>query len=534
MAKQKDENRKKGTFGDVRLPVTKKYIFPLTRKQMMLIGGVGCALIVLYYMADAFLLHNTFISSGPLSANHANFESECAKCHQSFKGVKDSKCSTCHEKTNDKLGVYTFAAHYVYRSEDANRIQTGKQQHGGDEQPCASCHPDHLGRDAKITQVLDAKCSTCHYKSFNKDHPQFEFARTNAPDDSTLKMTHVKHTKEVLKLLKTPNIERACLYCHNPMADGTGFKSLDFDMHCGDCHLTIGSEVKGLTIKDPANPLSPGVETLEMIQRRRGPGTFWAFYTNPNEFESNNGKVKKSPVYHRDPWILENLKLMYRTLYSDSSLADLLNASGRGAMRSVLQIYNEAIRTLQDYVVGLRSRPEPEVQMELIRIDSLLKEAQQKVNSGGMMLPEVFGMMKAMAENPSLTQSQRSDLEDFALKLTKPCQECHIVERAAILSVKASQRTFMRAEFDHRAHITQRRCLECHDTIPVEQALAGDTTMSSIVAVFDRASTHNIPKIENCFECHTKDAGSNNCVRCHFMHPNKENRGSLQLFVEKK
>ncbi len=534
MAKEKDASRKKGAFGDVRLPVTKKYIFPLTRKQMTLIGGIGCALVALYYAADAFLLHNTFISSGPLSANHANFESECAKCHQSFSGVKDSKCSTCHEKTNDKLGVYTFTAHYVYRSEDANRIQTSKDKHGSNEKPCASCHPDHHGRDAKLTVVPDMRCSECHYKSFSKDHPEFEFARTNAPDDSTLKMTHVKHAKEVLKKLNTPNIEAACLYCHNPMADGKGFRSLDFDIACGDCHLTTSSETPSLTIKDRTNPASLGVETLEMIQQRRGPGTIWAFYTNLNEFSINNGKVKKSPVYHRDPWIEENLKQIYHTLYSDSTLADLLSASGRGAMKSKLQIYNQAIKTLQDYVVGLRSRPEPEVQMELMRIDSLLKEAQQKVNSNGTMLPDIFGMMKMMAENSSLTQSQRNDLEDFAVKLTKPCQECHYVEHAAILSVKASQRTFMRAEFDHRAHITQRRCLECHDIIPVEKALAGDTTVIAIVAMIDKAATHNIPTIENCFECHTKETGSSTCVTCHFMHPNKENRGSLQLFVEKK
>jgi hypothetical protein len=271
-----------------------------------------------------------------------------------------------------------------------------------------------------------------------------------------------------------------------------------------------------------------------MIQRRRGPGTIWSFYTNPNEFSINSGKAKKSPVYHRDPWILENLKQIYRTLYSNSGLADLLNASGRGAMKSRLQIYNEAIKTLQEYMTGLRSRPEPEVQMELMKIDSLLKEAQQTVNSNGAMLPDILSMMNMMAENSSLTQSQRNDLEVLALKLTKPCLECHYVEHAAILSVKASQRTFMRAEFDHRAHITQRRCLECHDIIPVGQALAGDTTILATVLMIDKAGTHNIPMVDNCFECHTTKAGSNSCVTCHFMHPNKGNRSSLQLFVEKK
>ncbi len=528
MAKPGNENRRKGTFARGLLPVAKTYIRPVTRKKLAILGGIGCALVALYYVADAFLLSSTFLSGGPLSANHSNFESECAKCHQSFRGVVNSKCSVCHEKTNDKLGVYTFKAHYLHRSEETKRIQDGMSKHGKDETNCASCHPDHRGRGAAITRVLDSQCAQCHYSSFNKDHPPFRLLAV--ADDSTLKMTHVKHTKELLKKLNTPNIEQACLYCHNPQPDGKGFKALDFDMHCADCHLTTSSETPALTIKDASIAASPGVETLETIQRRKGPGTIWAFYTNPNEFSVSNGKVKKSPVYHRDPWILENLKQIYRTLYSDSSLADLLNASGRGATKSKQQIYAEAIKTLRDYVAGLRSRPEPEVQMELVRIDSLLNAAESKIMRGREILPDLMPMMKMISENSSLTQEQRAALEDFALKLTRPCQECHMVEHASILSVKASQRTFQRAEFDHRAHITQRRCLECHDVIPVEQALAGDTTG---IAVIDKASTKNIPGIQNCYECHTKDAGSNACVTCHFMHPNKENRGSLQLFVTK-
>ncbi len=525
MAKQKDESRKKGTFGDVRLPVTKEYVFPVSRKQMMMLGGIGCALIALYYAADAVLLNNTFISSGDLSSNHSQFESNCASCHQSFAGVTDSKCSTCHEKANDKLGVYTFSAHYLYRSEDAGRIGTAKKKHASDEQRCANCHPDHKGREAAITRTPDSKCASCHFSSFNKNHPEFAFARTNTPDDSTLKMTHVLHTKEVLKLLKTPNAEQACLYCHEAQPDGKGFKSLDFDAHCGDCHLTANVETSSLAIKDAANPSSIGVETLEMIQRRRGPGTTWAFYTNPNEFTVSGSRVKKSPVYHRDPWVLENLKQLYRIMHSDSTLADLLAASGQGTTRSKEEVYHEAIKTLQEYVIGLRSHPEAEIQRELTMIDSLLKAAQRRISFGDM-LPELPGLAQSVK-----AVTQRQEIDDFAQKLAKPCLECHYVQGASILNVKASQRSFLRAEFDHRAHIIQRRCLDCHNVIPVERAIAGDTTG---VAAIDKASTHNIPKLDNCTECHTQSAGLSNCVSCHFMHPNKQNRGSLQLYVERK
>ncbi len=530
MAKQDNEQGRKGVFADVRLAVAKKYIRPLTRKQMVLIGGIGCAIVALYYAVDALARNNTFISSGYVSSNHANFESDCVKCHQPFRGTLDAQCSTCHEKTKDRLGVYTFAAHYLYRSEDGARIQRAKQQHARNELQCASCHPEHRGRSAMITEVPDVRCASCHFSSFTRNHPEFEFARTVAPDDSTLKMTHVKHTKELLKKLNTTNIETACLYCHNADARGKGFMPLDYDKHCGDCHLTTSSETPSLAISDPNDPVTPGVETLEMIQRRRGPGTLWAFYTNPNEFTLSGNRMRKSPVYHRDPWILENLRRLRQVLYGDSSLIDLLNAIPSVKGSPTRQTYLEAIASLEQYVIGLRSRPELEVQAELARIDSLLKVARRRLNEGEM-LSDPLPLMTLEAMNPSLTDAQRQAIDDFALKLTKPCLECHEVQHAAILGVKASQRTLLRAEFDHRAHITQRRCLECHDAIPVAEALAGDTTG---IAALDRATTQNLPRKENCLQCHSPTEASSTCVTCHFMHPNKENRASLQLFVEKK
>lgn len=534
MAKPLDDKRTKGTFSAIRLAVAKNYVFPSSRKLMMLAGGIGCAAFVLYFLLDSLLLGNTFTSTGPLSSNHATFEKECSKCHQSFKTVSNSKCSTCHEKTNDKVGVYTFAAHYVYRSGEATRIKTSQAKYSFKEIPCASCHPDHRGREVKITEVPDAKCVTCHpYGSFNTDHPEFDFVRTKMPDDSSLIFTHIRHTKFVLDKLQkeigTVYIEKACLYCHISRPDGKSFKPIDYDMNCGDCHLTASMESASLTIKDPANPNSPGVETLEMIQRRRGPGTQWAFYTSPNEFTTRGGnKVVKSPIYHKDPWILENLKQIRQTLYTDDGLSDLLKASGFNPRIMRSDQFDKVIATLQDYVLGLRSRPEPEVQSELARIDSFLRVLKRRTT----MASNYDSSFVMKTENPDLTLGQRNDIEEFGLKLTKPCLQCHVVSNASIMQVKADQRTLSRAEFDHRAHIVERRCLECHIEIPVAQVLV-DKDTSATLLVKDRSATQNIPKISNCMECHSASKASNMCVTCHYMHPNKESRGSLELFVEK-
>jgi hypothetical protein len=214
-------------------------------------------------------------------------------------------------------------------------------------------------------------------------------------------------------------------------------------------------------------------------------------------------------------------------LYTDEGLSDALQAAGLNPRISGSDQYNKVIATLQTYVLGLRSRPEPEVQNDLSRIDSLLRVLKRKTTMASD--PSVFAMM---TENPALTPGQRTDLEDFALKLARPCMQCHVISGAGIMQVKADQRTVIRSEFDHRAHIVERRCLDCHTSIPVAQVLIDKDTSASLL-VRDRSATQNIPGISNCVECHSSSKSANMCVTCHFMHPNKENRGSLELFVEK-
>jgi hypothetical protein len=500
---------------------------------MMAIGIVAGAVVLVWFLANGFFFKKSLYSEGPLSFNHASIESDCAKCHESFKAVNNTKCSLCHEKANDRVGTYTFVSHYIYKSGDMKRVKSSQQKYGAQELMCASCHPDHKGRNAQITDVPDAKCTRCHeYGSFNKNHPQFEFVRNHIPDDSTLIFTHIRHVKEVLKKIKSVNIEQACLYCHQSEPDGKNFKAISFDAHCADCHQPVALESKSpkLEIRDPASPMTPGVETLQMIQARRGPGTEWAFATNPNGFVMKPGnKVQKVPVYHKDPWVLENLKQIRQTLYVDLGLSDLLRSSGSVSSGRRQMVYAEALQALRAYVAGLRGRPEPEIQDDIARIDSLLMAAQSQINTPADSLSDKVFDLRIENENPNLTAQQKKDFESFARKVAGPCLECHMVEHASIVRVQPDQKVLRRAEFDHRAHVLQRRCLECHTDIPVEQAIAGDTTG---VTLKDRSSVQNIPMIENCYQCHTPQEASNRCVTCHYMHPNKANRANLQLFVQ--
>jgi hypothetical protein len=537
MAQNENSTKKKGTFSDLRLAVARKYIFPDSRRAMMAAGGLACLAVLVYYVIDFNFLKSNVAASGPLSSFHANFEKDCAACHQQFDAVTNAKCSVCHEKTGDQLGVYTFAGHYVYRSGDIRRVKESEHKFSAKEEPCAVCHQEHWGRTAAITSVSDAQCVSCHlYGSFNKKHPQFQFAAQKIADDTTLAFTHIRHVKEVVKREKLQDLERACLYCHNPQPDGKRFAAIDFDTHCSACHLNGSIATPALKMKSVDDPFSPGVETLDAMRRKGGPGLAWAFSSNPNDFQIKPGnRLIKSPVRHQDPWILENLKMIRRALYPGAALefADLLKAPekspAQNGIATSMAVYQEAIQTLENYAAGLRGRPEPEVQKDLAKIDSLLKVTRNKLRRQTYLKANGKLGLPPNAVKPNLPPDQAAGLNELAESLTKPCLECHTVANAGIVRVQKDQQILRRAEFNHRAHVVQRRCLECHTGIPIV-AQAGSA--KTVPAALDRAAIQNIPGIENCRACHNASATSNRCVTCHYFHPNKTNRASMLLYMD--
>ncbi|MFQ5607956.1 MAG: hypothetical protein ACE5GA_08415 [Candidatus Zixiibacteriota bacterium] len=507
----------------------------------MIVYGSLIGALALGWFAFDFVFHSGgFITAGPLSSNHANFAEQCEKCHVSAGDVTDARCSICHEKSGDRTGVYSFAAHYVYVSSDPTRAR-GASVNRAHETECRVCHTEHNGRDDPITSVSDERCLGCHdYGSFNSRHPEFEFLRGRVPDDSALKFTHARHTKFVIERFekegKNTFIEQACLNCHRPDAQGLGFQPLDFDEHCSNCHLTSGSRTATLEVAR-ADVVTAGVETLEMIQQRRGPAARWAFYVNPNELslKARGAKVVKAPVYHEDPWIMENLATLRGKLYGNTDLFDLVPLSGSLNPIEAEALRNEVVDRLTEKVDLLRGRPEDAVQADIVILDSLMDLLSELLPSLTTRELSALFNSDSLAARPELSVEQRASLEAFVEKLTggpnKLCQECHYVERSAIRRVRADQSTLARSVFDHHAHILDRGCLDCHNVIPIVSDTAIDTTLQRAL---DRSATTNLPGISNCRECHSSRQVSNSCVSCHLFHPNKSGRSNFQLFAEKK
>lgn len=514
----------KGFFGTLKLSLAQRYVLPEARRVLVALGGLGGLCVLAYYAVDALLLQNQFIASGPVSSGHAKFETDCRACHEPFQTATSAKCSVCHEKTGDTLGVYSFAAHEIYRSADPRRITAGAQ-----EQECAGCHQEHDGREAKLTGVADDRCLPCHeFGSFNRSHPQFDFIAPPAADDSTLRFTHIRHVAEVAKREQLTDRERACLYCHNPRPDGRHFEPIAFDTHCSACHLQPNSETPALAVRNPGDP-APGVELLEEMRRRGGPALAWVKNLSAGEFQIKSGnRVVKSPVRHADPWILENLRSLRRLLYPENGLTDLIKAGSPAATGApALQpVYDEALQALRRQAEALRSRPEPEMRKELVRLDSLLKVAQNKIRRQEFAAKDARLFRSALQPNAQVSPAQAQAILGLADNLTRNCQRCHVVANAAIQRVQKDQQILRRAEFDHRAHILQRRCLECHTAIPMFEPV------TATAAAADRAAIQNVPGIENCRGCHNAAETSNRCVTCHYYHPNKTNRASLLLYVD--
>jgi len=596
----------KGIFGSVRLPISKSYINLRPRNQIIRIGVIGALFVTIIIGLNFFLQDASILSNGPLSSNHANLESDCAACHNhafddglstpndnptltslldvfSFDSVRDQNCATCHEKFGDPMGVYTFTAHYLYRSKDLTRGNESE-----DEVPCFSCHPEHLGKRASITEVSDAGCVSCHpFGSFNEQHKEFAFAAEGLPDSANLKFTHIYHVKQVMAWNEFVDIEKACLECHNAGPDGKNFAPLDFDRHCGTCHLTDAEKTPALQVWNSREPNAPGIFTLEDFRSRGDLGDEWAFRTSTGEFSRIDDSIVKSRIYHEDPWILANLKRLRRTMGTELGLSELLRASlDVPDPHDDKILHKEAIETLRSFITELRSHPESMVIDELTQLNRLLQRVEAGIRDPYTSVDKTKFLEGSEQAGTRLSEEQVQEFEKVVALLTEPCQTCHIFQNGFVARVQTDQRALTRAEFDHRAHIFQRRCLDCHTGIPfldyiprkgpltserlnteltkkglegswlaqasglseeaVSDVLGGTIDLSEQLeqrfievldswpseTLEDNSSIQNLPIIEQCQTCHQVEVSSNRCVTCHLFHPNKLNRANLLLYVE--
>lgn len=519
-----DQRFGKGFFSGRRLPVSPRYVRAPGRARLYAIGGIALVLIVGLALSDAFLGTGSAIARGPLSQSHALFGSECATCHTPLEGVPDVKCESCHESARSATGTFSFERHYVYRSEEFDRSAPADR-----EVSCAHCHREHEGRTASLVAVENAVCARCHgFRSFGADHPEFAFAAEGAFERPNLRFPHVLHVKQVLEEREVTGLEGSCLECHEPTADGRSFQPLSFERHCDACHLTQGTTTPPLPIAASGRV---GVRTLQQIRAEADPATVWADSWNPNEFQERGGEVQKRPVYHADPWVMENLRRLRRELYPGARLAQLIAASADlPAGEPVATLHHEAIAALRGQVEALRGQPSRQVQRELDDLSELLTEAERRVNDPATPLDETRFDIGTADRSPALEAGELSAAAFGALidSLTLECRSCHQVDRATIVRVQKDQRSIRNAEFDHSAHVIHASCLDCHDQIPIREFVEREEEPAPEL---DHAEILNLPASETCRSCHTSGRASVRCTSCHRFHPDAPNPLQSNRFV---
>jgi len=136
-------------------------------------------------------------SPGPLSAkgqpdmalkgyrSHAEFESQCGLCHAPFEISQAELCIDCHQSISQQISA-----------------QQGTHSHIPNVNQCASCHPDHRGRDFDVTLAA--------MPMFDHSNTDFSLAWHQVNYDTTPMECIACHVIETRFKVNVDN----CAYCH--------------------------------------------------------------------------------------------------------------------------------------------------------------------------------------------------------------------------------------------------------------------------------------------------------------------------------
>jgi hypothetical protein len=134
-----------------------------------LLAGVAVGVTVLWLVGGVLTgeRSNERYSHGELAVKHQQLDSHCAACHVDFSPISqnawnaalvspfstdpknvqilpaDAKCQACHP--------FTSLADIHHANQKLESLTS-----------CGSCHHDHRGRNAALSQVADSDCTSCH------------------------------------------------------------------------------------------------------------------------------------------------------------------------------------------------------------------------------------------------------------------------------------------------------------------------------------------------------------------------------------
>ncbi len=220
-----------------------------------------------------------WLMPGPLSGPHASL-TDCASCHsgigagplgflQSFAAGSDphdngKQCLTCHDAGKDPFTPHTYPTDDLAKLTAALETKGETQDSwvhriafappkklastGQPEIFCATCHTEHQGAKADLTEVSNARCQTCHvgkFGTFADSHPGFgdyPFRRR-----TRINFDHKSHfAKHFPDTVATALAQKAadpagsapqiCADCHQPGPDRRYMETKAYETMCQSCH----------------------------------------------------------------------------------------------------------------------------------------------------------------------------------------------------------------------------------------------------------------------------------------------------------
>ena len=216
------------------------------------------------------------ISPGPLTSQHSQVVDRCEGCHTAAAGgptawvqasldrevahTQSGQCLQCHAE----LGASAMNPHSQPRIEPGMQTvvnemvgtigdglpelpQRRATRHGLDggiaralrtdqQLACATCHREHRGTMADLTEFTNQQCQVCHvdsFHSFSEGHPEF----TAYPYErrTRLYFDHLSHIGEHFEAAGTKG-NRKCNDCHQADSAGRYMLVKEFETTCAECH----------------------------------------------------------------------------------------------------------------------------------------------------------------------------------------------------------------------------------------------------------------------------------------------------------
>ncbi len=185
------------------------------------------SLIIVGFLSLGYLFPHWMFQPGELIQPHQKINTECAACHELFKGIPNSKCITCHAIADigkDSLGLDSVQQKKVLFHQQLS------------DQKCTSCHTDHHGLQANINRFKHDllsnsnanNCVTCHSKPMNPLHENISTSCGACHNTDSWKR-NVKFNHAMIQGKDAKN----CIACHQKPNDGMHQMSNE---SCTTCH----------------------------------------------------------------------------------------------------------------------------------------------------------------------------------------------------------------------------------------------------------------------------------------------------------